>query len=75
MQKFVLINSENKFPRTREIDKDKNEITFSFTNREGKEFTDKLDETEVFELDFDDPDTKKQFYSLLYKTQMEIYTF
>jgi hypothetical protein len=75
MQKFVLINPENKFPRTREITTDNKEITFSFTKKEGTEFTDRLDETEVFELDFDDPEIKKEFYSLLFKTPMEIYTF
>lgn len=75
MEKYVLINSENRFPRTREINSDRKEIPFSFTKREGKEFTDKLDETEIFELDFDDPESKKEFYSLLFKTPMEIYTF
>ena len=75
MQKFVLINSENKFPRTREITSDNKEITFSFTKREGKEFTDRLDETEVFELNFDDPEMKKEFYSLIFKTEFQIYKF
>lgn len=75
MKNFVLINSENKFPRTREITEDKKEITFAFTKREGKEFTDKLDETEIFELNFDDPEAKKEYYSILFKTPLEIYTF
>jgi hypothetical protein len=75
MQKFVLINSENRFPRTREITTEGKAISFSFTKREGKECTDILEETEIFEMSFDDPDTKKQFYSLLFKTPMEIYTF
>ena len=75
MTSFVLINSENKFPRTREITETKKEITFSFTSREGKEFTDKLDETEIFELNFDDPEAKKEYYSLLFKTSFEIYNF
>jgi hypothetical protein len=72
MKNFVLINSENRFPRTREITSDRKEIPFSFTKREGKEFTDKLDETEIFEHEFDDPDQKKEFYSLLFKTELEI---
>jgi len=63
MVKFVLINSENKFSRTREITLEGKVISFSFTRREGREFTNKLDETEVFELKFDDPDNKKYFYS------------
>lgn len=75
MQKFVLINSENKFPRTREITSDGKEIPFSFTRREGKEFTDKLNETEIFELNFDDSKTKKEFYSLIFKTEFQIYKF
>ena len=75
MKNFVLINSENKFPRTREITEDKKEITFSFTKREGKEFTDKLDETEIFELNFDDPEAKKELYSLIFKTEFQIYKF
>lgn len=72
MKNYLLINSENKFPRTREIDSDGVEIPFSFTNREGKEFTSRLDETEIFEHEFDDPDQKKEFYSLLFKTELEI---
>lgn len=75
MEKFVLINSDNRFPRTREVTSDGKEIPFSFTRREGKEFTDKLDETEVFELNFDDPEAKKEFYSLLFKTEFQIYKF
>lgn len=75
MKKYVLINSENKFPRTREITSDKKEISFSFTKREGKEFTDKLDETEIFELNFDDPKSKREFYSLLFKTEFQPYYF
>ncbi len=75
MQKFVLVNSENKFPRTREFTPDNKEIIFSFTKREGKEFTERLDETEVFDLNFDDPEKKKEFYSVLFKTPMEIYAF
>lgn len=75
MKNFVLINAENKFPRTREISISGEEIPFSFTKREGKEFTDKLNETEIFELDFDDPQSKKDFYSLMFKTPLEIYSF
>lgn len=75
MKKYILINGENKFPRTREINIDGVEIPFSFTNREGKEFTSRLDETEVFEHEFDDPKQKKEFYSLLFKTNLEILSF
>lgn len=75
MKKFVLINSVNKFPRTREITSDNKEIPFSFTKREGKEFTDRLDETEVFELNFDDPEMKKEYYSLIFRTEFQIYKF
>ena len=75
MQKFVLINSENKFPRTREITLEGKITSFSFTKREGKEFTDKLDETEVFELKFDDSEAKKEFYSLMFRTEFQIYKF
>lgn len=75
MKNFILVDSNNKFPRTREITKENKEIPFSFTKREGKEFTDKLEETEIFELEFDDPETKREFYSLLFKTPLEIYSF
>lgn len=72
MKNYLLINSENKFPRTREINSEGVEIPFSFTSREGKEFTSRLDETEIFDREFDDPDQKKDFYSLLFKTELEI---
>ncbi|HCY77503.1 MAG TPA: hypothetical protein DHV28_16425 [Ignavibacteriales bacterium] len=75
MKKYVLINGENKFPRTREINSFKEEIPFVFTKREGKEFTNRLDETEVFDHEFDDPKQKKEFYSLLFKTNLEIFSF
>lgn len=75
MKNFVLINSENMFPRTREITEQKKEIPFSFTKREGKEFTTRLEETEIFEVDFDEPKTKKEFYSILFKTPLEIHYF
>ncbi len=73
MKNYVLINPENKFPRTREITVGGNEIPFSFTKREGKEFTSRLDETEVFDQGFDDPEQKREFYSLLFKTNFEIF--
>ena len=75
MNKFVLVNSGNKFPRTREITEQNKEISFSFTKREGMEFTSKLEETEVFEADFDDPETKREFYSILFKTPLNIHYF
>ena len=75
MKNYVLVNMENKFPRTREIIDDGTEIPFSFTPRQGKEFTSRLDETEIFDHEFDDPKLKKQFYSLLFKTDLEILSF
>ena len=72
MKNYLLINSDNKFPRTRKINYDGVEIPFSFTSREGKEFTSRLDETEIFDHEFDDPDQKKEYYSLLFKTELEI---
>lgn len=75
MKNFVLINSENEFPRTREITEQNKEITFSFTKREGKEFTKRLEETEIFEIGFDEPETKREFYSILFKTPLEIYYY
>ena len=74
MKNYVLINSENKFPRTRKITGDETEIPFSFTKREGKEFTSRLDETEIFDHAFDNPEQKKEFYSLLFKTPLEIFS-
>ncbi len=74
MKNYLLVNSDNQFPRTREIKNDGISIPFSFTNREGKEFTLRVDETEVFEHEFDDPNQKKEFYSLLFKTKLEIFS-
>lgn len=74
MNNYLLVNSENKFPRTREITGDGTEIPISFTKREGKEFTSRLDETEIFDNEFDDPVQKKEFYSLLFKTPLEIFS-
>jgi len=75
MKNYLLVNSDNQFPRTREI-KNENGITipFSFTNREGKEFTLRLEETEIFDHEFDDPNLKREFYSLLFKTELEIFS-
>lgn len=75
MNKFVLINSESRFPRTREITEQNQEIAFSFTKREGKEFTSRMDETEVFEVGFDEPETKREFYSILFKTPLNVHYF
>ncbi len=75
MKNYLLVNSENKFPRTREITDDGTEIPFSFTSRQGKEFTSRLDETEIFDYEFDDPNLKKRFYSLMFKTDLEILSF
>ena len=72
MKNYLLVNSENRFPRTQEISSDGITIPFSFTSREGKEFTLRVDETEVFDHEFDDPSQKKEFYSLLFKTKLEI---
>lgn len=74
MKNYLLVNSDNQFPRTREIKDDGTIIPFSFTGREGKEFTLRVDETEIFDHDFDDPDQKKEFYSLLFKTKLEIFS-
>jgi len=74
MKNYLLVNSENKFPRTREIKNDRISIPFSFTGREGKEFTLREDETEVFDHEFDDPNQKKEFYSVLFKTELEIFS-
>jgi hypothetical protein len=74
MKNYLLINSDNKFPRTREINSDGDEIPFSFTSREGKEFTSRIDETEIFDHEFDDPQQKKDFYSLLFKTKLEFFS-
>jgi hypothetical protein len=74
MKNYLLVNSENKFPRTCEIDEDGNRIPFSFTSREGKEFTLRLDETEIFDHEYDDPNLKREFYSLLFKTEFEIFS-
>lgn len=72
MKNYLLVNSDNKFPRTCEINNEGICIPFSFTSREGKEFTSRLDETEIFDHEFDDPNLKKEFYSLLFKTELEI---
>jgi len=72
MKNYLLINSDNKFPRTCEINSDGIQMPFSFTRREGKEFTLRLDETEIFDHEYDDPKLKKEFYSLLFKTEFEI---
>jgi len=74
MKNYLLVNSDNQFPRTREIKNDGISIQFSFTSREGKEFTLRVDETEVFDHEFDDPNQKKEFYSLLFKTELEIFS-
>ena len=72
MKNYLLVNSENRFPRTCEINKDGVITSLVFTNREGKEFTLRLDETEIFDHEYDDPDLKRDYYSLLFKTQLEI---
>jgi len=72
MKKYLLVNSENRFPRTCEINKDGVSTSLVFTNREGKEFTSRLDETEIFDHKYDDPQLKRDYYSLLFKTQLEI---
>ena len=74
MKNFLLVNSDNQFPRTREIKNDGISIPFSFTCREGKEFTLRTDETEIFDHEFDDPNLKCEFYSLLFKTELEIFS-
>jgi hypothetical protein len=74
MKNYLLVNSENRFPRTREINIDGISINFSFTSREGKEFTLRLEETEIFDHEFDDPNLKREFYSLLFKTELEIFS-
>jgi len=74
MKNYLLVNSDNQFPRTREIKNDGITIPFSFTNREGKEFTLRLEETEIFDHEFDDPNLKREFYSLLFKTELEIFS-
>lgn len=74
MKNYLLVNSNNQFPRTREIKNDGISIPFSFTSREGKEFTLRVDETEVFDHEFDDPNLKREFYSLLFKTELEIFS-
>jgi len=74
MKNYVLINYENKFPRTREITGDGKEVPFSFTKREGKEYTMRIDETEVFDHELDDPEQKKEIYSLMFKTNFEIFS-
>ena len=75
MKNFVLINSENKFPRSREITFEGNTIPFLFSKREGKEFTLRLDESEIFDNDHDDPEAKREFYSLLFKTELQVFYF
>jgi len=74
MKNYLLVNSDNQFPRTREIKNDGITIPFSFTNREGKEFTLRLEETEIFDHEFDDPNLKREFYSLLFKTELAIFS-
>jgi hypothetical protein len=73
MENYLLVNSDNQFPLTRGIKNNGISIPFSFTIREGKNFTLQLEASEILDHEFDDPNLKREFYSLLFKTELAIF--